>query len=271
VRARLWSIAARLLRRRTLSDIYDEQTIAVMKRVLDPESTCIDVGASRGGLLAHMVRLAPRGSHLAFEPLPEFAHLLRVKFPRVRVYQLALSNITGKATYQHVISNPAYSGLLRRAYPRPNEVLQEIIVETARLDDLIPGDLSVRFIKIDVEGAERQVLEGAVATIRRSRPYIVFEFGIGAADYYGTQAEQIFTLLSSCGLQISLMFSWLAGEGCLSLEQFDSAPAATTISSPTCRAAAICRLVPGAIRAANSMRIPSGIQKIASLAMFANP
>ena len=59
------------------------------------------------------------------------------------------------------------------------------------------------FIKIDVEGAERLVLEGAMHTISRYQPTVVFEHGRGAANHYDTGPEQIFALLSGqAGLRI---------------------------------------------------------------------
>ena len=192
-----------------------------MERVIKHDSNCIDVGASRGALLAHMVRLAPGGIHMAFEPLPEYRRALAQRFPNVRVSELAVSDTEGRANFHHVVSNPAYSGLRRRAYERPDERIEEIVVETARLDDIVPQHLPVRFIKIDVEGAELQVLRGALDLVRRNRPFIVFEFGIGAADWYGSQPSHVYRLLTGCGLRISLMSDWLAGAGCLDERRFE--------------------------------------------------
>ena len=45
--------------------------------------------------------------------------------------------------------------------------------------------------------------------LRRCRPFVVFEHGLGAADCYGARPEQVFDLLSDCGLRVSLMKDWL--------------------------------------------------------------
>jgi len=217
--SRLRSLAARLIK--THGRDYDRQTVAVMKAVLGPSANCIDIGACSGELLKHIVRLAPRGTHLAFEPLPRFYNALIRKFPGVQVHELALSDATGESTFQHVFTNPAYSGLKPRRYDRPNERVEEIMVRTGRLDDLVPPDMPVRFIKIDVEGGELQVFKGGAVTIRRTRPFIVFEFGLGAADWYGTQPEDIYRMLSDCRLQVSLISDWLAGRAALSEPEFE--------------------------------------------------
>jgi FkbM family methyltransferase len=221
MRAALRALAARLRRSRRPPD-YDTQTVAIMRRVLARDSICIDVGASRGELLAHMVRLAPLGQHIAFEPLPEFHRALTKKFPRVQVHQLALSDSAGRSIFQHVVSNPAYSGFKRRAYPNSEERVEEIEVNTARLDDVIDPELPVRFVKIDVEGGELLVLRGSVDTIRRHQPFIVFEFGLGAADYYGTQPDEMYDLLAGCGLTVSLLSNWLKDGNPLSKQQFEA-------------------------------------------------
>ncbi len=54
-------------------------------------------------------------------------------------------------------------------------------------------------IKIDVEGAEQQVLEGALETLRRHRPIVIFEHGTGSAEAFGTCPGDIYQLLREQG------------------------------------------------------------------------
>jgi FkbM family methyltransferase len=216
----------KLVRSASIHDKYDIQTVQLMSELLLPDSCCVDIGCHKGEMLEEMLKHAPKGHHFAFEPLPGFFAGLKETFatsPNVRLYHCALSDRIGTTTFQHVVSNPAYSGILKRTYARENEVIQEITVELKRLDDVIPADLDIGFIKIDVEGAELQVLLGGVETVRRCQPTIVFEHGLGAADHYGTKPEQVFELLvDQCGLEIHLMDSWLNNrtELPLSLKEF---------------------------------------------------
>jgi FkbM family methyltransferase len=196
----------------TLNALYDAQTVAVMARVLARGSNCIDVGCHRGAILNGMLRFAPDGTHFAFEPLPDLFADLTAKYanvPTVRLHELALSDAPGDTTFQHVVTNPAYSGLKQRRYDRPNEQVVEITVKVARLDDVLPSGFDIRLVKIDVEGAELQVLRGGTGMLRRCLPFVVFEHGLGAADCYDTRPEQVFDLLSDCGLRVSLMKDWL--------------------------------------------------------------
>lgn len=208
------------------NQIYDFQTIEVMNRALTKGGNCVDVGCHTGVMMDEMLRISPRGSHWGFEPLPDLYQGLAMKYQgvaNVSILNLALSEAAGTVSFQHVVTNPGYSGLKQRRYDRPDERIEEITVKTALLDDVIPESASVEFIKIDVEGAELQVLRGAVKTISRCRPVIVFEHGLGAADCYGTKPEDVYDLLTvRCGLRCFTMEMWISSYGATALgcEQF---------------------------------------------------
>jgi FkbM family methyltransferase len=179
-----------------------------------------------------MLRFAPKGTHFAFEPLPVMYQSLIESFgnlANLHIYDYAASDTAGTTSFQHVISSPAYSGFRQRKYDRPHELIQEIAVKTNLLDNVIPKYIPIRFIKVDVEGAELQVFKGAIETIKNSLPTIVFEHGLGAADCYGTSPENIYDLLvAQCGLRLFLMAEWLESNGRIFLsreafcEQFSS-------------------------------------------------
>jgi FkbM family methyltransferase len=200
---------------------YDEQAIQVMRRVLTAGSNCVDVGCHKGSMLRHMLKLAPQGHHHAFEPLPSLYRELVRHYPAVAVHNVALGQFAGEAAFQHVVSRPAYSGFRRRDYGATEETVKTITVHTERLDSIIPPDERIDFIKIDVEGAELEVLTGAIETISRNRPVVVFEHGIGAAEYYGSTTDDIYSLLHDrSGLDVSLLGAWLAGDAPLSRAEF---------------------------------------------------
>ena len=126
----------------------------------------------------------------------------------------------GTSNFNYVVSNPSYSGLLKRNYDRPNEQDTQITVQTARFDDVWPKDLPLDLMKIDVEGGEQGVLEGALETLTRWKPTVIFEHGLGASEVYGSTPEQVFNLLNSCGLRIFLLENFLNGDGALTAEEF---------------------------------------------------
>jgi FkbM family methyltransferase len=163
--------------------------------VLRADSNCIDIGAHTGSVLSEIARISPRGSHIGFEPLPDCASRLRHDFPNVDIREIALADERGESSFVHARTHPGYSGLREREYPTANEETETITVTVDRLDDVLPEGYVPHFIKVDVEGGELGVFRGGVDTLRKNKPVIWFEHGIGGADYYGTRSEDIYDLL----------------------------------------------------------------------------
>ena len=200
---------------------YDRQTVEVMHRVLRKDSICVDVGAHTGEILRHLVAIAGAGTHHAFEALPHFAEDLRERFPSVQVHQIAVSDSRGEAEFQHVENDPSYSGLRRRLYDRPDPRIVAIRVPVGTLDEEIPVDQPVAFIKMDIEGGEYHALKGAIKTIQRGQPVIVFEAGSRSTGQYGVTAADLYDLVTSTiGYDVSTMARYLAGEAPMTKQQF---------------------------------------------------
>jgi FkbM family methyltransferase len=203
---------------------YNAQTMRVMQRQLREGSCCLDVGAHVGATLLQMVACAPRGTHYAFEPLPEPFAVLRRRFggvPSVRLYNAAAGQTSGTASFNHVLARPEMSGFLRRGGLTEADDVRSIDVDVVALDDVIPADQTVDFVKVDVEGAELLVFRGALATLARCRPTIVFEHGPYGADVYEPQPSAALydLLVGQCGLQIYVMATWLSGGPNLSKQE----------------------------------------------------
>lgn len=211
-----------LLRMGKLSkgDYYDCMSEFVMQRVLRDDATCVDIGCHLGDVLEPMLRIAPHGHFYAFEPLPHLFEHLQWRFggdKRVQLFDLALSDTDGTDRFEHVVDDPAYSGFRRTAAAQLKHA-QTIHVTKATLDDVLSGG-DIDFIKIDVEGAELQVLRGGEATIRRCRPYVIFEYADHARSY-GTSPELIFDFLNGCGLQVNLLDGFLRGDPGFAKDEF---------------------------------------------------
>lgn len=202
-------------------ELYDQQTLAVMKRHLKDNSICIDIGAHQGIILKEMLALAPHGKFFAFEPLPHLAKSLGKNFPEIDVYELALSDKSEEIEFQYVVNDPAYSGIRQRIYDRPNPEIKKITMVTNQLDNIIPSDLLISFIKIDIEGAEYLAMRGGIKTIQRSRPVIVFEAGQKSTSCYDIGPEEIFDFLTKeCQLDVSTMERWLKNKRSFSRQDF---------------------------------------------------
>ncbi|HTW43566.1 MAG TPA: FkbM family methyltransferase [Solirubrobacteraceae bacterium] len=175
---------------------------AILAGSLGIDGTYVDVGTNRGQLLGEAVRVAPHGRHIAFEPIPELASEVECAFPQVDCRRLALGAHPGHAEFCHFRSLDGWSGLRRNPEISDERGDPEYIPVTVSTLDAELGELVPRVVKIDVEGAELEVLEGARALLARARPVVIFEHVAAAAALYETPPGAPWDLLSELGYEV---------------------------------------------------------------------
>ena len=184
------------------SSLFYRRRIAEEARTGEPElhilanlvvrgGTAIDVGANQGFFAYALGEIADRV--IAFEPNPDQALFARRMLRgRAIVCEIALSNETGRMPFFVPISERGtflhLAGSLKRTHSQFTQ-FRTYEVEVRRLDDFNLRD--VRFIKADVEGTEREVLDGARAIIARDRPIILLELLSGTHEDPGTLTAAI--------------------------------------------------------------------------------
>lgn len=203
---------------------YDRLTKSIMKKVIQKDSNCIDIGCHKGEILQFILKLAPQGKHFAFEPIPYLYDQLNVKFKnQATILPFALSDKSGQTTFNLVKNAPAYSGINKRKYAVENPEIEEIQVELKQLDEVIPAETKIDLIKIDVEGGEFDVLKGAKNILKNHQPILVFECGIGASEFYGTKPKEIFQYLTDLNYNISTLGAFMKQSAPLTISEFENA------------------------------------------------
>lgn len=209
----------------TKNQLYDQQTRQIIRRVCKANSNSIDVGTHTGDILDVLLQQSPNGTHFGFEPIPLLYQQLQTKYSsnsNVQLFDYALCNNNGSTSFNYVTSNPSYSGIKKRNYDRKGETDTEIVVKTARLDDLLLQQTAkIDLIKIDVEGGELDVLKGASALLTRDKPVVIFECGLGGSDIYATTPAQLFQFFETHGYSISLLHTFLKNKQALTKAEFE--------------------------------------------------
>lgn len=202
------------------NEYYDRLTEKIIIKTCHKNSVCVDVGAHDGKILSFFIKHCPLGLHYAFEPLPHLFKLLVRKYGSAcQVFKIALSNKNGIMPFNYVVSDAAYSGLQARV-DKQHDKESTIEVRTDLMDLVIPLTMAVSLIKIDVEGGELDVLQGARQIIITHKPYILFEFGKGGSDAFGATTENMFSFFYEMGYKIELLQSFLVSTKALNLEEF---------------------------------------------------
>ncbi len=142
--------------------------VALLPLVVPRGRVALDIGAHFGGYARALAKLTTRVH--AFEPT-ETADIMARTMPRnVTVHRMALSSHMGTAAMTIPQSSSALASLERHV----TGDARSIQVTLSTVDALFPEE-DIGFIKIDVEGHERAVLNGARATIERCRPVLLIE------------------------------------------------------------------------------------------------
>jgi FkbM family methyltransferase len=158
----------------------------IFKRIMTDGDTVFDVGGHVGNVAWFMTRcVGPNGRVFSFEPHPELFKLLRAKaekYANLEAINCAVSNSLSPVTLYSGVTEASNQASTIRADLVTTDLLGEEIhstqVEALTLDQFC-ADRGLRpaVIKIDVEGAEKFVLEGA-NTVLDAMPILVFEMGV---------------------------------------------------------------------------------------------
>ncbi|MDG2228364.1 MAG: FkbM family methyltransferase [Flavobacteriales bacterium] len=199
---------------------YDALIKKIMRIVLEEDSSFIDVGCYRGNFLIEANKFAPSGAHIGFEPIPEiYTKVIKTLGGVNDIRQLGLSDERGETTFNYVKSNPLYSGIKKRNYPG-KESIEELVIKVDTLDHQLFQSPRVDLIKIDVEGAELNVLKGGINTITKFNPVIVFEYEQGASDVYGVTPAEIWSFFDKVKYSIYTLKNFIDNPLPLSFSKF---------------------------------------------------
>jgi len=181
-------------------------TRLLIQRYLRSGDVYIDVGANIGmHTLAAAQAMDGKGKIIAFEPFEATAHMLQKSmwmngFSTItEIHQAAVSNVTGR---QHLfIGMTSGHHSLISLDPLSGHVGESVEVPVVRLDEVLASSQHIDLIKIDAEGSELAVIEGAISLIKNNPNIaLIVEFGPSHLQRTGHTSTQWFNAFSALGL-----------------------------------------------------------------------
>lgn len=162
-----------------VSGLYDPDTLAVIRRYVDSNNICFDIGANIGAISFALAKeVQPDGKVFSFEPGPFIYQRLINNLQLNNEYKeiitpinIGLSDNEGCLSWNEDTGNRGNAGCI--------DIKKDgsIKIKVTTLDNFMTEKKiqKVDFIKIDVEGMELEVIMGGLETLKKIKPIIYFE------------------------------------------------------------------------------------------------
>jgi len=179
-------------------DVVDSVLTGIRPYVAD-DAVCLDIGANIGLYTMALARLAPNGSVYAFEPAPATFEFLRTNIElnglgHAEAVLAAVVDVTGTVEFQDIPFFTAGSFAVVGEPFLTSDVLGSFCIKTPSITvDQFMADKGLErldFVKVDVEGGEISVLDGARQTLAEHRPVVVLEFNSFGMTFHNAVLPQ---------------------------------------------------------------------------------
>jgi FkbM family methyltransferase len=192
--------------------LLDDFETVVQKTIMDrvrPGMVVLDIGANIGFYTVKIAdAVGDKGCVIAFEPNPNMIKELNYNinlngFHNVIVEEIALSDTPGLLNFYFPVEGTEAHGSLHTNPTFEHQKVAKVKADT--LDQVISrlnlGDIDL--IKVDVEGAEKQVFEGATQLLSgKHKPAIIFECAEGLCSAFGHNVYDVLRKLSDFGYRL---------------------------------------------------------------------
>lgn len=191
-------------------DAYEIEVVHAIKKYLKPGGIFFDIGANMGYLSAvALAQVGRSGQVHSFEPVPRYCELIREIARlnpdyRLIVNQFALGDQSGQTAIFTHQDNVGGSSLLADYIPEQSRS-DSLTIQIKKLDEYCrENDVEhIDLIKIDTEGYELPVLEGAVEFLKsHDRPPIIMEITPSALESIDKNIQDVMKLLADLGYEV---------------------------------------------------------------------
>ncbi len=154
----------------------------MVKNIIQPTDTVVDIGANLGYFSKNFARLTPKGKLISIEPIPLFFNVLKWAmkgFKHVTLYNYALGTEPGTVT----MVMPESKGMIRTGLPHIAESEEEKQLHKTQEVELVQGSKllenleQLNYLKCDIEGFEKIVLPELTPVLAKHQPIVQIEIG----------------------------------------------------------------------------------------------
>ena len=200
-----------LFRRIARDGYYEPALTKLCSEHIQPEGDVLDIGANIGFHSVFFAKTVTTGRVLAIEPTSH-AHRRLVRnlelnnvSNKVDVHHGAVSDLAGTASIKVIQGREEFSTLGKMAHQAvQGETWMEELISCDTVDALVLRyNIKPRFIKLDVEGFEHRVLQGATDTLKQYRPIILAELSNALLSKNGSSASAVIEWLTHSGYRVS--------------------------------------------------------------------
>jgi FkbM family methyltransferase len=184
---------------------FEPENVNLLCRLASQGCTFLDVGANIGLMAAPILRMCPETRVVSFEPSPGTTKYLERTIAaspyrsRWTLVQKAVCDLDGSVEFFAGAEDMgAFDGL---AHTKRGGPARRVTVPAAKLDTewAALGKPKECVLKIDVEGAEMRVLDGALNLIRSAQPPVLLEWNLRNLQAHGVPLRTILDFAQQIG------------------------------------------------------------------------
>lgn len=184
---------------------YEPDVIAALEALVKPGQTAIDIGANCGVITMKMRELVgATGAVLAVDPSRESTDRVEEQARLRGASNVTTANVGLGNTETTAVFHVAGTGI--GALPSEDREFgraEQVDVRIRRLDDVVAeAGMRPSVIKIDTDGSELDILEGAARILKDDRPALVFELCVDGLERRGRRVEDLEAHLHGAGYEL---------------------------------------------------------------------
>lgn len=190
-------------------DYEPDVVLAILKNIKsETNPVVVDIGANIGLISVAILNQLPQAKIYAFEPGPHQNLLFKKTIDNNKLLEnivlsdIALSNKKGEAKFRiHSSSDASGDGFLDTERAGPTKSIK---VNTDILDNwwIEMGRPAIDFIKMDTEGSEYFILQGATQLLKELKPKMLIEINLQNIRNYPFTSDDLFQLIDSLDYEV---------------------------------------------------------------------